>query len=231
MLSGAEDEAALRSGIRSLLLPGQEYLHHYNEGAKRRIEIAYALAEFDFHGAVLVTRVTGNNHQEPARARLLGWLLPRLQHTERVDHVLIESRHGGDKHDRRTVRLLQRSHQITSQLTIHHLRKRADERLWVADFVMGAYVSAHLHGEGEPWEVLTNAHVIDVVREGAQKTRNPGSHCPAGGPGLTRAPAEPGPLPAASADRLACRGQDATQNSAWHVTRSEDLGPPAPGSG
>jgi hypothetical protein len=35
-----------------------------------------------------------------ARRNILGRLLPRLQHTEHVSQVVVESWAGGDKHDR-----------------------------------------------------------------------------------------------------------------------------------
>ncbi|WP_143174507.1 hypothetical protein [Streptoalloteichus hindustanus] len=162
MLSPESEEAALRSGMRVPLLDGQDHIHHHSESGKRRVEIAHLIATLSFTGAIITTRATRNNEQELARARLLARLLPRLQHVERVDAAIIESRHGSDCHDRRTMNRLQRSRQVNSPFRVVHVRKRQDERLWLADFVVGAYVSALLHDEPEPWDIITATHVIDV---------------------------------------------------------------------
>ncbi|MFI9380990.1 hypothetical protein [Kutzneria sp. NPDC052558] len=164
-LSTSSDETALRTGLRATLLPHQDHLHHREEGAKRRIEVATTIAELSFTGAVVVTRTTTNTQQEAARARLLTWLLPHLQHVEHVDRIIFESRHTGDQHDRRTGRWLRQSHRITAQMRIDHERKRGDERLWLADFLVGSYLAAQLHNDPEPWEIITSAHVIDVITD------------------------------------------------------------------
>jgi hypothetical protein len=164
-LSTSADETALRAGLRATLLPTQDHLHHREEGTKRRIEVATAIAELEFAGAVVVTRTTTNTQQEAARARLLTWLLPHLQHVEHVDQVVIESRHTNDKHDLRTGTRLRHSHRIFPEMRILHVRKRGDERLWLADFLVGSYLAALIHNEPEPWQILTEAHVIDVMAE------------------------------------------------------------------
>lgn len=165
VLSSGNGAGLLRRGLRSALLPWQLHLHHYEESAKRRVELAHTIAEFDFSGAVVVSSATSNTRQEHARARLLCWLLPRLQHLEGVDQVIIESRHGSDRHDRRTGNRLRQSHRITATMRIDHVGKFGDERLWLADFLVGAYSAARLHDQPEPWEILTDSHVIDVVED------------------------------------------------------------------
>jgi hypothetical protein len=47
-------------------------------------------------------------------------------------------------------------------LVIRHLPKANDERLWLADFVIGAYMDAELRGATEPWEIISTAQCIDV---------------------------------------------------------------------
>jgi hypothetical protein len=90
-------------------------------------------------------------------------LLPRLEHTERVVRVVIESRAGSDKWDRRTRDRLRSSHRISMALRGDHVRKHADARLWLADFLAGAYMGAALRDEAEPWAILDTAHAIEVV--------------------------------------------------------------------
>jgi len=91
-------------------------------------------------------------------------LLPRLEHVEKVSHVVLESRSGGDKHDRRTVDRLRRSHQVTGALRLDHATKASAPLTWIADFVIGAYVCAELHNDPATWETLNQVHVIDVLR-------------------------------------------------------------------
>ena len=164
-LSTSSDETELRAGLRATLLPTQDHLHHREEGTKRRIEIATAIADLSFTGAVVVTKTTTNTQQEAARARLLTWLLPHLQHVEQVGQIIFESRHTGDRHDRRTTGWLRQSHLITAEMRIDHERKRADERLWLADFLVGSYLAAQLHDDPEPWHIITSAHVVDVITD------------------------------------------------------------------
>jgi hypothetical protein len=125
--------------------------------------IARTVATLPMAGGIVVTRVTAGERQERARARLLAALLPRLEHAERVTHVIIESRAGSDKLDRRTRDRLRRSHQISATLRIDHVRKHVDARLWLADFLAGAYVGAALRDEAEPWSIVDRAHAIEVV--------------------------------------------------------------------
>ncbi|MCP3798963.1 hypothetical protein NLX83_06815 [Allokutzneria sp. A3M-2-11 16] len=84
-----------------------------------------------------------------------------------IAHVVIESRDGE-----------------RSEFRTEHLRKSFDERLWLADFLVGAYFASVLHDEPEPWDIITAAHVVDVITD-PRIARNPGSRRPAGGPGLT----------------------------------------------
>jgi hypothetical protein len=141
-------------------------LHYYEETPARRVAIAKAIAALPLTGAIVVTRMsasTAGHLQERARVRLLSELLPRLEHTERVSRVVIESRAGADKYDRRTRDRLRRSKHLAGGLYVDHLTKRADRRLWLADFVAGAYIGAELYAEAEPWEVIGAAHMIEVI--------------------------------------------------------------------
>jgi hypothetical protein len=58
---------------------------------------------------------------------------------------------------------LRRSRQISASLHVDHVPKQADARLWLADFLAGAYVGAQLHAEAEPWDIAGAAHAIEVV--------------------------------------------------------------------
>lgn len=112
-------------------------------------------------GAILLTTSTTKTGQEAARRALLCELLPRLEHAERVRHVIMETRAGGDKHDRRTFYELRRSHRITAGFRVDHAPKTTP-LLWPADWIASSYVAAHHHDETTPWKIINDAYVIDV---------------------------------------------------------------------
>jgi hypothetical protein len=87
---------------------------------------------------------------------------PRLQHGEQVEHVVIESRSTGDKHDRRTRDRLRQSHKITAALRLDWAAKSSTPLVWLPDVVIGSYFSALYHKETQPWKILKPAHTIDV---------------------------------------------------------------------
>jgi hypothetical protein len=149
--------------LASSCFPIGTYLRYHDETAGRRVLIARTAATLPMAGGIVVTRVTAGVRQERACARLLAALLPRLEHAERVTHVIIEARAGADKLDRRTRDRLRRSHQISTALRVGHVRKRIDARLWLADFLAGAYIGAALRNEAEPWTIVNAAHAIEVV--------------------------------------------------------------------
>lgn len=163
-LTTVEHHSTIADTLLRLLLPDRSFLHHYDEPERRRIAIAEALAEMPLDGAIILTETTSDREQERARAQLLTELLPRLQHAEHVDHVVIESRQVGDKHDRRTRDRLRQSRRITGALRVNHVGKQGgDPLVWLPDFVIGSYLAAQYHAQLEPWKILTDAHVVDVV--------------------------------------------------------------------
>lgn len=154
----------ISAALLRLLVPGRSFLHHYDEPERRRIAIAEAVAEVPLDGAIILTETTSDREQERARAQLLAELLPRLEHAESVDRVVIESRQVGDKHDRRTRDRLRQSRRITGTFRVDHVGKQAgDPMVWLPDFLIGSYLAAQHHDQAEPWKLLTEAHVIDVV--------------------------------------------------------------------
>lgn len=164
VLSLEENAPALKGRLRSVLRRGQDHLHWAaDRSIERRIELAGAIADCEITGALITTRLTTNREQERARKKILESLLPRLQWNESVSHVCIESRHQGDVHDVKTVAWLRRSHAITAQMHIDHVPKRQDERLWVADAIVSAYVASRCHAQAEPWGIITDQHAIDIV--------------------------------------------------------------------
>jgi hypothetical protein len=165
VLTEETDHSLLRKRLRALLLPGQAYLHQHDESFERRMQIVQEMAELPFTGAIVVTSETTAAETERTRRRLLRWLLPQLQHAERVDRVVAESRAGGDKHDRRTRDHLIRSRTINSDMRVTHVTKVGDELLWLADFLVSTYTTAIVHNQTEQWAILDTAHVIEVVTD------------------------------------------------------------------
>lgn len=164
VLSLEDNAPVLKGQLRHLLRQGQDHLHWAaDRSLQRRVELAEALADCEITGALITTRFTTNREQERARKQILQSLLPRLQWDESVSHVAIESRHQGDSHDVKTVAWLRRAHIINAQMHIDHVPKRQDERLWLADAIVSAFVAAQCHGQDEPWDILTSHHVIDIV--------------------------------------------------------------------
>jgi hypothetical protein len=161
VLTSREDHALIVRALTSLRL-GDRALHYYDEIPERRLLIAKLISQLPLHGGILLTTSTGNAGQERARCQLMACLLPRLEHAERVGEVIIESRAGGDRHDRRTRDRLRRSRKISGEFRVGHAEKSLP-LLWLADFVASAYVGARYHGDLEPWNVITGAHIIDII--------------------------------------------------------------------
>lgn len=163
-LTTGEHHPTIAAALRQQLLPGRTFLHHYDEPERRRIALAKALADIPLDGAIILTETTSDREQERARIQLLAELLPRLQHAESVEHVVIESRQAGDKHDRRARDRLRQSRRITGALRMEHVGKQGgDPLVWIPDLVIGSYLAAAHHGQDEPWKILTEAHVVDVA--------------------------------------------------------------------
>ena len=138
-LTIGERSDEIATSLRALLIPGgRSFLHHYDEPWKRKVVIAEALATIPLDAAIIFTRSTTDRGQERARSRLLTELLPRLQHSEGVERVVIESRQAGDAHDVRVRDHLRRSRQISATLRIDHIGKHGgDPLVWMPDFIMG----------------------------------------------------------------------------------------------
>jgi hypothetical protein len=162
VLTTAADHPGITAALTALVDAGRPYLHHYDETPRRRVAIAEAVAELPLDGSIILTEITSDRQQERARAHLMASLLPRLQHGEQVEHVVIESRSTGDKHDRRTRDRLRQSHKITAALRLDWAAKSSTPLVWLPDVVIGSYFSALYHEETQPWKILKSAHIIDV---------------------------------------------------------------------
>ena len=166
-LTVGERSGEIAARLRALLIPGgRPFLHHYDEPWKRKVVIAETLATIPLDAAIILARSTTDRGQERARSRLLTELLPRLQHSEDVERVVIESRQAGDAHDVRVRDHLRRSRQISATLRVEHIGKHGgDPLVWIPDFIIGSYIAAEHHQQREPWNILNDAHIIDVANK------------------------------------------------------------------
>nr|WP_255357164.1 hypothetical protein [Sciscionella sp. SE31] len=161
VLTSIADHEVITEMIRAAQFQNRPW-HFYDETPSRRIELAAVIAAMPLHGGFLLAATSTPTGQERARARILTQLRPTLQFHEQVEHVVMETRGGGDKHDRRTLDRLRRSRTVTSALRIDHRPKR-EPLLQLADFVASAYVSAQHHGESRPWDLVSEAHPIELL--------------------------------------------------------------------
>jgi hypothetical protein len=164
VLTSLCDHPSIKAQLTALRL-GDRFLHYYDELPERRLLIAKVISQLPLHGGIVLITSSGNTGQEHARCRLMTQLLPRLEHVEQASEVIIESRAGGDRHDRRTRDRLRRSRKISAGLRVDHAGK-TEPMLWLADFVASAYVGARYHGDMEPWDILNGSHTIDVIDAG-----------------------------------------------------------------
>jgi hypothetical protein len=162
VLTCIDTHPVITDALEPTLLPTRRYLHHYDETVDRRLLIAKIIVDLPLDGALIVMETTTAQQQERARTRLLTQLLPRLQHEEHVQQVVLESRSGSDKHDRRTLDKLRRSHAVSAELRVDHIGKKAFALIWIPDFVAGSYFAAQYHGQPEPWELISAAHAVEV---------------------------------------------------------------------
>ena len=165
VMSTEDQQPQLKERLRAALLPGQDHLHwNADRSLLRRLELAQLIADCEINGVLVVSSTTTNKQQEHARKKILGVMLPELQHGEDTSQAIIESRFHGDQHDRRTVGWLRQQQVISSAMLVDHVPKRDDERLWLADALVSSYMTARVHGQTEPWDVI-NAGQRVVVRQ------------------------------------------------------------------
>lgn len=161
-VSSIIDEPKIIGAITPLQISSEIPLHFRTERTERRVAVAQAIAAAPLYGAVLLSTSATNTGQERARTRLLCDLLPRLEQVEKVGHVVLESRAGGDRHDRRTRDRLRRSRQITAALRMDHANK-STPMLWPADWIASSYIAAHHHHEHEAWDIINAGHLVEIT--------------------------------------------------------------------
>lgn len=182
VVTASSDRVRLEEAVSEFLAPGQSFLHHYDDTPDRRLAVAQRMAQLPLVGAVIMAEVCEARQQESTRHRLMCRLLPELQHAEQVEQVVIESRGGSDRADLRGVDRLRRSHVLTRALRVGHSGKADDPLLWIADYVVGSWISHEFRDEPNPWKLLHEAHLMEV----RWMARRPESHDNAGASGRLR---------------------------------------------
>ena len=139
-------------------------LHFADENRSRRAWLAKQVADLELTGSIVVSQTSARSKLEECRSRLLVAGAVSLQQNEHVSQLVVESRNQADKNDRKAVDVARARRELTGQLHVDFARKSADPMLWVADVVASAFTTADKGGDSEPWDVLNDAHVIEVRR-------------------------------------------------------------------
>lgn len=161
VVSTADQRPELERILDKARPPKQAYLHWMDERPARRLRLAQLFAACELTGAIVATQLTSNTKQEAARKRILRYLLPVLE-TEKIDDIVIESRHQGDRHDEKVISWLRKSKEISRRLHVNHVLKSEDPLLWLADAFVSAYTLALTHAEHEPWAAMDQTHYVEV---------------------------------------------------------------------
>ncbi|MGH3812964.1 MAG: hypothetical protein ACRDUV_10975 [Pseudonocardiaceae bacterium] len=66
---------------------------------------------------------------------------------------------------------------LSAGLRVDHENKTAEPMTWAADFVISSYLAADQQGEQGAWQIVSDAHVIDIVTKvidsGKREARGP----------------------------------------------------------
>jgi hypothetical protein len=54
---------------------------------------------------------------------------------------------------------------ISADMRVAHVAKCGDELLWLADFLVSTYTTAIVHRQTAQWDILNDAHVIEVITD------------------------------------------------------------------
>lgn len=161
----------VRKGLRAAVQRDASVLHFYDLTPKRRIQVVQQVSELPWEAALVICGLTSSKRQERSRARILTHVLPRLELMEKVSNVMLESRGRADRRDVDTRDGLRGSRSISQGFSLEHVSKVDDELVWLADLVVGAFMTRERRGIGESWEILENARPLEVTwlpREGGR---------------------------------------------------------------
>jgi hypothetical protein len=140
-----------RRELRMMLLPGQRRLHFSQESAPRRKALLSRMSRMNVQAAIY--ECAGKE----AGARRAGIRLV-VQDLVAIGarRLVVESREGRDRVDRRTIRAALFDAGAIDRLGYEHMRPSEEPLLWVADAVAWAY------GAGQTWRRRVGG-IVEVV--------------------------------------------------------------------
>ncbi|MCK5891706.1 hypothetical protein [Aeromicrobium sp.] len=143
----------VRDAMRGLILPGQKKLHWRDEGDKRQLKIATAVARLEVEHVVVVRSQAADDRPERRRRACMELLAYELDQLG-VGTVTLESRgKADDNRDREVLNAYRRRGSVSTRLRMHHEPGPAEPLLWVPDAVCGAMVS-HRTGDTTFWDLI-----------------------------------------------------------------------------
>jgi hypothetical protein len=153
----ASEIAMVRRRLRACLLPGQRRLHFVDERDHRRQQLLAEFGRQPIRGAVIAVPL-GVGSEADARRVALSSILTEL--APAVDHLVVESRQGRDRDDRRVIAAELRSLQRDRPLRYDHRQPFEEPGLWLPDgFAWAA-------GAGREWRQRLEEIGVAITRIG-----------------------------------------------------------------
>lgn len=156
MPSDTVDE--VRDNLRGIQKRRGEKLHWTREPAKRRDDIAEAIANCGITGIAFVKLTETGEREERMRRKCFIDLMLALWTEYDCNSLTLESRGAKqDRLDRNLLDSMRASHRIPFEFRLSHAPGLSEPLLWAADAVCGAVVSSRL-GQGE-WLATMNTRI------------------------------------------------------------------------
>lgn len=149
------DLRRLRSGLRSLLFPGQRELHFCKEKQARRKLLLSRIAESGVR--VDIYRASCRRGEERARQECLARLTNDLLDLE-GRRLVLDSREERNAHDELTIRIALGKRARETGLVYEHLTSVEEPLLWLAD------IAAWCQGAGGDWARRVAPVIGSVIR-------------------------------------------------------------------
>ena len=121
------------ASLRTVLLPGQRYVHWRDETTMRRAALVDAFNAMAFDVTVAVMERVPNRGQERARAACMVALAREFDRGRAVRWDIEGRRERLDQRDIDTIRNAHRSDQLSKAPMLNFVSKSASPALWVAD--------------------------------------------------------------------------------------------------
>jgi len=131
------DEDRTRDVLLRNVRPGQKRFHWREEDSQTRDRMATAVGGLDLATVMAVSTPIDHRRSERARRACLTQLLWELEQRD-VGHVLFESRHDRNRHDRAHILAMQKARHLAQPLRYDFGGPLQEPLLWLPDLVAGA---------------------------------------------------------------------------------------------